>query len=129
MTADSLGYFTEHFDRTSSVAPFPHVTQIKFVHVTIQTDFKIRYQGLKKETAFPIKVNSDISDATLDYFLVNNPKLGRFYLLPKIPKKLHNVPDRPVKSNSSYFTENISSFRGFHLKSLAHPIFKIQTNF
>ena len=26
----------------------------------------------------------DISDSTLDYFLVNNPKLGRFYLLPEI---------------------------------------------
>ena len=37
----------------------------------------------------------DISDGTLDYFLVNNPKLGRSYLLPKIRKKLHNVPGRP----------------------------------
>ena len=25
-----------------------------------------------------------ISDETLDYFLVNKPKLGRFYLLPNI---------------------------------------------
>ena len=25
----------------------------------------------------------DISDKTLHYFLVNNPKLGRFYLLPR----------------------------------------------
>ena len=29
-------------------------------------------------------------------FFVNKPKLGRFYLLPKIHKRLHNVPCRPV---------------------------------
>ena len=52
----------------------------------------------------------DISDNTLDYFLVNNPKLGRFYLLPKIHKRLQNVPGRPVISNSGYYTENISVF-------------------
>ena len=31
-----------------------------------------------------VRNRKDISDKTLDYFLVNNPKLGRFYLLPKI---------------------------------------------
>ena len=66
-----------------------------------------------------IKNRGDISDETLDYFLVNNPKLGRFYLLPKIHKRLHNVPFRPVISNSSYYTDNISSFLDFHLKPLA----------
>ena len=60
-----------------------------------------------------IRNRGDISDETLDYFLVNNPKLGRFYLLPKIHKRLHNVPGRPVIFNSSYFTENISSFLDF----------------
>ena len=55
-----------------------------------------------------IRNTSGISDETLDYFLVNNPKLGRFCLLPKIHKRLHNVPGTPVISNSSYFTENIS---------------------
>ena len=44
-----------------------------------------------------IRNRGDISDETLDYFLVNNPKLGRFYLLPKIHKRLHNVPGRPVQ--------------------------------
>ena len=33
-----------------------------------------------------IRNRGDISDETLDYFLVNNPKLGRFYLLPEIHK-------------------------------------------
>ena len=52
----------------------------------------------------------DINDETLDYFLVNKPKLGRFYLLPKIHKRLLNVPGRPVIFNSSYFTENYFLF-------------------
>ena len=48
-----------------------------------------------------IRNRGDINDETLDYFPVNNPKLGRFYLLPKIHKRLHNVPGRPVISNSN----------------------------
>ena len=69
-----------------------------------------------------VRKRGDISDKTLDYFLVNNPKLGRFYLLPKIHKRLHNVPGRFVISNSSYYTENISSFVEFHLKPLAQKV-------
>ena len=46
----------------------------------------------------------DVTDETLDYFLVNNPKLGRFYLLPKIHKRLHNVTGRPVISNYGYYS-------------------------
>ena len=57
-----------------------------------------------------IRNRGDISDETLDYFLVNNPKLGRFYLLPEIHKRLHIVPGRPVFYYSSYFTENIYFF-------------------
>ena len=69
-----------------------------------------------------IRNRGDISDKTLDYFPVNNPKLGRFYLLPKIYRRLNNVPGRPVISNSSFFTENISSFLNFHLKPLAQNV-------
>ena len=60
----------------------------------------------------------NISDEALDYFLVNNPKLGGFYLLPNIHKRLYNVPGRPFISNSGYCTENISAFLEYHL----HPI-------
>ena len=69
-----------------------------------------------------IRNRGDVSDETLDYFLVNNPKLGRFDLLPKIHKRLHNVPGRPVISNSGYYTENISSSLDFHLKPLAQKV-------
>ena len=69
-----------------------------------------------------IRDRTDTSNSTLDYFLVNNPKLGRFYLLPKIHKRLQNVPGRPVISNSGYYTENISAFLEFHLKPLAQKV-------
>ena len=91
------------------------------------------YQKLKENILGPlekiiksvlrkVRNRKDISDETLDYFLVNNPKLGRFHLLPKIHKKLHNVPGRPVISNSGYYTENMSAFLKYHLKQIAQKI-------
>ena len=45
-----------------------------------------------------VRDRRDVSDNTLDYFLVNNPKLGRFYLLPKIHKRLQSLPGQPLYS-------------------------------
>ena len=53
---------------------------------------------------------------------MNNLKLGQLYLLPKIHKRIQNVPGRPVIFNSSYYIENISYFLDFHLKSLAQKV-------
>ena len=69
-----------------------------------------------------INKRGDIPKETLDYFLVKNPKLGRFYLLPKIHKRLQSVPGRPVISNSSFYTENISAFLDFHLQPLSKKV-------
>ena len=66
-----------------------------------------------------MKDRGDIDDSTLNYLLINNPRLGRFYLLPKIHKRLNGVPGRPVISNCGYFTENISEFLDHHLQPLA----------
>ena len=55
-----------------------------------------------------IRKRGDLKRDTLDYFIMKDPKLARFYLLPKIHKRLHNVLGRPVISNSGYYTENIS---------------------
>ena len=44
--------------------------------------------------------------------------LGKLYLLPKIHKRLHNVPGRPVISNCGTPTEKASEFLDFHLKPL-----------
>ena len=60
------------------------------------------------------RIRGDLSNDTLNYFLVKDPKFARFYLLPKIHKRLHNVPGRPVISNCGFYTENISSFLDHH---------------
>ena len=78
---------------------------------------KIIKTALKK-----IRDRRDISDSTLDYFLVNNPKLGRFYMLPKIHERLQNVPGRPVILKSGYYKKNISTFLEFHVKPLTQKV-------
>ena len=44
--------------------------------------------------------------------------LGKLYLLPKIHKRLHNVPGRPVISNCGTPTEKASEFLDYHLKPI-----------
>ena len=69
-----------------------------------------------------IRIWRDLSNDTLNYFLVKNPKFSRFYLLLKIPKRLHNVPRRTVISNCGFYTENISSFLDHHLQRVAQKV-------
>ena len=69
-----------------------------------------------------IRARGDLSADNLEYFFNKDPKFARFYLLPKIHKRLHNVPGRPVISNCGYYTENISSFLEYHLKPLARKV-------
>ena len=44
--------------------------------------------------------------------------LGKCYLLPKIHKRLENVPGKPIISNCEAPTEKASAFLDFHLKSI-----------
>ena len=67
------------------------------------------------EVIAKIRKQGDLKRDNLDYFII----LLLFYLLPKIHKRLHNVPGRLVMSNSGYCTENISSFLDHHLQPLA----------
>ena len=69
-----------------------------------------------------IRKRGDLKRDTLNYFIMKDPKFARFYLLPKIHKRLHNVPGRPVISNSGYYTKNISSFLDHHLQPLAQAV-------
>ena len=66
-----------------------------------------------------IRVRGDLPNDILNYFLVKHPTFPRFYLLPTIYKRLHNVPGRPVISNCGFYTENISSFLDYHLQPIA----------
>ena len=98
-----------------------------------QLEDKDVYQELKGNTEVPLekilesvlrKVRNrrNIRDEALDNFLVNNPKLGRLYLLPKIHKRLYNVSGRRVIYNSGYYTENISASLEYHLKPIAQKV-------
>ena len=69
-----------------------------------------------------IRKRGDLKKETIKYFEVKDPKFARFYLLPKIHKRLNNVPGRPVRSNCGYYTENISAFLDFHLQPLAQAV-------
>ena len=69
-----------------------------------------------------IRKRGDLSQDKLNFFLVKDPKFARFYLLPKIHKRLYDVPGRPVISNCAYYTENISSFLDSHLQPLAQMV-------
>ena len=57
------------------VSSDPHFL-IKSIHNTLK---KIRERG-------------DISSNILDYFNVENPKFCRLYLLPKIHKRMYDIP-------------------------------------
>ena len=54
-----------------------------------------------------IRKQGDLKRHNLDYFIMKDPKCARFYLLPKV---IHNVPGRPVISNSGYYTETFPHF-------------------
>ena len=74
------------------------------------------------KTLKTVQGKREIDDKILNYLRVNDPRLGRFYFLPKIHKRLNSVPGRPVISNCGYLTENISSFLDFHLQPLAKKV-------
>ena len=64
----------------------------------------------------------EIDEKLADYLYIKRPQLGRFYLLSKIHKRTTSLPGRPVISNNSTATENISAFLDFHLKSLVTKV-------
>ena len=60
-----------------------------------------------------------ISESEPKYFTYNFKKatnLWKLYFLPKVHKKLANVPGRPVISNCGTPTEKVSEYRDFLLK-------------
>ena len=75
------------------------------------------YEAIEK-----IWKRGDLNADTIKYFMVKDPKFARFYWLPKIHKRLHDVPGRPVISTCGYYTENISSFLDFYLQPLARKV-------
>ena len=92
------------------------------VYSRLDNDPSERLHQIISDTLKKISDRGDLDQTTLDYLMVNNPRLGRFYLLPKIHKRLNSVPGRPVISNCGFFTENISAFLDHHLQPLAKKV-------
>ena len=68
-----------------------------------------------------LKTKRSITEKELKYFTIAFKKatnLGKLYLLPKIHKRLENVPGRPVILNCVTPTENVSEFLDSQLKSV-----------
>ena len=62
-----------------------------------------------------------ITEKQLKYFTIAHKKatnLGKIYLLPKIHKRLFNVPGRPFISNCGSTTEKVSEILDSHLKGI-----------
>ena len=65
-----------------------------------------------------LKQRQLIAEKEFKYFRFEFKKtcnLGKFYLLPKIHKRLSNVPGIPVISNSGAPTEKVSELPGTHM--------------
>ena len=71
------------------------------------------------DTLERIRKSGDISSNILDYFNLENPKFGRFCLLPKIIKRMYDIPGRTVISNCGFYAENVSAFLNHQLKPIA----------
>ena len=68
-----------------------------------------------------LKRRGFISEKQLKYFrfdFKNSCNLGKLYFLPKIHKRLSNVPGRPVISNCGTPTEKVSEFLDNHLQPI-----------
>ena len=75
-----------------------------------------------RRTLGKILKRGDIDTNTLKHCYVEEPKFVRFYLLPKIHKRLHSVPGRPVIPHSRFYKKNISAFSDLHLKPTAAKV-------
>src|SRR5690606_3288196 len=71
--------------------------------------FKAVQDGIKSQKRY-------IDLEILKYLLIDDPKPGRFYGLPKIHKP--GVPVRPIVSNNQTVTENLSQIADFAIKEI-----------
>ena len=79
-------------------------------------------QRLITTTLRQIERTGEIGANTLKFLEKSDENLCRFFLLPKIHKRLFNVPGRPIISNCGYLTEHISEFLDYHLQPLAKNV-------
>ena len=66
-------------------------------------------------------MRGDFPNNILNYFLVKDPKFARFYILPQIHKRLHNVYERlqPKTQKKGSFRKDTNQFL-WKIKNLYH---------
>ena len=97
------------WDRDDYIKEASKKLEDKEVYLEVPNDSSALLSAIFKSLE-KIRKRGDLSQNTLTYFLVNDPKFARFYLLPKIHKRLYDVPRRPEISGCGFYIENISSF-------------------
>ena len=111
------------WDREDYIAEARTQLKDKDVYQELKGNIVGPLEKIVKSVLRKVRNREKINDETLDCFLVNNPKIGRFYLVPKIHKRRHNLPGKPAISNHGcYSTENISAFLEYHLKPIAQKV-------
>ena len=93
---DDTSIIIKEAAKGSSVAVWDRKEVYQEVYQEFRGEVKGLLEKIMKKVIRKLRNRDDISHETLGYFSVNNPKPGRFYLLPKIHKRLHDVPGRPV---------------------------------
>ena len=82
--------------------------------LTDERFYKKLDSDLTEEFSTKITQELKIMKESSHYLKPDNPKVGRFYLLPKIHKV--NNPGRPIASANGHPTEKIYEFVDFHLR-------------
>ena len=90
------------WDREDHIKEASKQSEDKEVYLEVPNDSNALVNTFFKSLE-KIRKRGDLSQDTLNYFLVKDPKFVRFYLLPKIHKRLYDVPGRPVISNCGFF--------------------------
>ena len=96
----------------------------------MSTSKKVKDNNVYKDVNFKQTIVLDLVDKGNKFFkilqggkCITEKDLGKLYLLPKIHKRLSNVPRRPVLSNCGTSTERVSEFLDFYCRVVG-PIFE-----
>ena len=83
-------------------------------YTPLDHDPTLEYAKQVSDVAGEMLTERHISEKNLNYLLVDQPKAGRFNLLPKIHKA--GNPGRSIVSANGHSTEKISEFADLHLQ-------------
>ena len=118
---DDKGFCVVIWDRNDYVKETEIQLSNQNVYKSVEFKDKILSELVEKSNHFfkSLKARGIISEKELQHFTYKYKKttsLGKMYLLPKIHKRLYDVPGRPVISNCGTPTEKVSEFLDHHLK-------------